>query len=638
MQSARKLPGLVAAQGRTLAVIGSSNTRRIFGGHLTQLSVLSGRTATLKGATTFTTGETSCGRLGGDDMAIISFITNTLVEECGNAQAEELNARITKVLEKYVEVIRAIPPTVTVIIMFPFPRVEPAWVFESIDFIQTKLNLLLDSLGPNIHRFPYFHVKREDYESDFIHLKQSVCDKQFKDFYAYFSATFGSNEDVELLEDFSSDPTLSESTTSTSASVPPTTNSSNSLLLTSTAPPAIVAGASNSGADHDHDFNVTDEVVRQRINHWGTTDSPARQTGNEQRYPPRAQIPDRWSSSQKRPADGPLTRDGDLNRQRLSESGFAARPRNDYRQSGGRGQWSSQGDQRSNDTGRGWGNNNTNNNRYSGRQGDSNPGQSDTNGRSSASSGFGGQSRGWGSRGRGRASGASEVWGSNQPSQPGPAINVMIENRFGKLEVEMIANYELTETALNKTNAASVIIDCLPFGTVNSNLPAVTVVRELVETMGGPVSTVKLAFFLGGGVTPSPGTFPKIKAIFDSNESAFEFRSEATAARRRRDRPWATAFVSNDPTKGTRVRIEVLQQLAKVAQTTVEGRGAEILVSKFEARPMLIFKRGGKAYKRLPYIEALQRFGKLVDPREYELARKIGGREYEGRMGTVFGI
>ena len=139
-------------------------------------------------------------------------------------------------------------------------------------------------------------------------------------------------------------------------------------------------------------------------------------------------------------------------------------------------------------------------------------------------------------------------------------------------------------------------------------------------------------------MTPSPGTFPKIKAIFDSNESAFEFRSEATAARRRRERPWVTAFVSNDPTKGTRVRIEVLQQLAKVAQTTVEGRGAEILVSKFEARPMLIFKRGGKAYKRLPYIEALQRFGKLVDPREYELARKIGGREYEGRMGTVFGI
>ena len=52
----------------------------------------------------------------------------------------------------------------------------------------------------------------------------------------------------------------------------------------------------------------------------------------------------------------------------------------------------------------------------------------------------------------------------------------------------------------------------------------------------------------------------------------------------------------------------------------------------------MLFKEGGRIYKRLPYAEALLRFGRLVDPKAYELARRIGGREYEGRMGTVFGI
>ena len=639
MQSARKLPGLMSAQKKNLSVIGSSNSRRIFGGHLTQLSVLSGRTATLKGATTFSTGKKACEELKGDDMAIISFITNTLVDECGNAQAEELDSKITEVLSKYVEIIKSIPATVTIIIMFPFPRVEPAWVFESIDYIQTKLTLLLDSLGPNIHRFPYFHVKREDYETDFIHLKQSVCDNQFKDFCTYFAATFDCNSEVELLEDFSVDQPMSDSVPSVTARVPPL---SDSLLLAPTSSPTNAISASNNSADQE--FSSTDAVLRPRVNHWGTADSRAQQTVDEHRYPPRGQIPDRWASSQKRPADGPLTRDRDSNRQRLSQ--FAARTQNDDRQSNDR--QSSQWNPRSSGSGRGWGNDSNsggyNNNGFNGRRGDSNPGQS-VAGWNSTSSGFNGQSRGGGSGGRGRASGASGVWGTNQSSQPIPASNGTLENRIGKLECEMrtsqkemINNYELTETALNKTNAASVIIDGLPFGTYNSNQPAVKVVGELIETMGGPVATVRLAFFLAGGVPPSHGTFARIKAIFDSAESAFEFRSRATAARRRREDPWTMAYVSNDPTKGTRVRIEILQQLAKAAQTTVEGRGSDIIISKFEVRPMMIFKKSGKAYRRLPYTEALQRFGRLVDPRDFELARKIGGREYEGRMEAVFGI
>ena len=360
---------------------------------------------------------------------------------------------------------------------------------------------------------------------------------------------------------------------------------------------------------------------------------------------PRGQLPGRWASSQKRPADGALA-NRDSSRPRFGNSQFASRQPNDYQQSREQGQrqqpsqWSVNANANNN---RGW-TNNPNQNSFSRRQGDSVQGQSNA-GRNDSGSSINGQSRGWGGGGRGRASWAPEVRGTIQSSQPGLAANGVLERRVGKLEAEMgkmeaemVANYELTDTALNRTNAAAVIIDSLPFGTCNNNQPAVTVVRELVETMGGPDSIVSLAFFLGGGQAPAPGTFARIKAIFKSEELAFEFRAEATAARRRRELPWTTAYVSNDPTKGTKVRIEILQQLAKAAQATVEGRDAEILVSKFEVRPMMLFKMGGRIYKRVPYTEALLRFGRLVDPKAYELARKIGGREYEGRMGTVFGI
>ena len=52
------------------------------------LSTLSERQVGIKGATTFNTGKAHCQNLKEDDMAVVSFITNTLVDECGAAQAD----------------------------------------------------------------------------------------------------------------------------------------------------------------------------------------------------------------------------------------------------------------------------------------------------------------------------------------------------------------------------------------------------------------------------------------------------------------------------------------------------------------------------------------------------------------------
>ena len=358
--------------------------------------------------------------------------------------------------------------------------------------------------------------------------------------------------------------------------------------------------------------------VRPRENQWGNFPPQLTPNGRVFRHNGRTDSNGR-PDTLKRPAAG----GGDIGlakNPRLSQRQFDAQPSSDTRQS--------------ND----WGQRNTND--YSRRQWDSNPGPSGAN-RNPWGSGQNeqGRERGGGGRGRGNASGTSG-WGINQPrqSQEVRSSNVPADERFKKLEMEMVINYELTETALNKINATAVIIDCIPFGRNNRNDPAIDVVRGLVVSLGGPVSCVVQAYFLNMGQPPSNSVFGKIRAIFSSEKFAFDFRSEATAARRRKDLPWGTSYVSNDPTKGTRVRIEILQQLAKAAQGTIEGRDADVLVSKFESRPQLLFKRGAGIFKRLTYSEALIRFGKLVDPKAYELARRIAGREYEGRMDVVFGV
>ena len=608
----------MSAQTRTLSIIGSSNSRRIFGGHIPHLSTLSGCRALYKGATTLSTGEAACQTLKGKDMAVISFVTNILVEECGSVLEGELDAKIDEVLVKYIEVLKAIPSTVTIIFMYPFPRVEPSWVFESLGFIHNKLDSLLDTLGTEIHRIPYLPVTKDDFETDFIHLKLSVCERQYQGFCASFAEIF--NADAVIIDEFE---LISPSRM-------------DSVPLTSTH--TLTSDTESSSVAPTEDLANAGGSVRQ-LSQWGNI--LPQLTPNSKRYNSRVQLPHERQSNLKRPA----TTEGEFygaKTTRLNNGQSIARMQGDSQQS------AETRRQKPNNWNSNPGTSNeeishssfshSNADRSGGNQWASNP---EPNG-----SYQNGQFRGRGGRGRGNASG-SNAWGINQP-RPGrvdQSTDKTIEVRLTNLEMqnvklarEMVSNYELTETALNRINVASVIIDCLPFGRSNSNDPAVKVVRELVEALGGPKDDVLQAYFLNVGNPPPRGCFAKIRAIFSSERSAFDFRSEATAARRRRDLPWVNTYVSNDPTKGTKVRVEILQQLAKSAQGTVEGRDAEILVSKFEARPMLLFKRGGRIYKRLIYSEALLKFGRLVRPEAYELARKIAGRDYEGRMGVVFGI
>ena len=218
----------MSAQTRTLAIIGSSNSRRIFSPHVAKLTAMSGRKTFVKGATTLATGKKACEELKGDDMAVISFLTNHLVEECSSSTVEELEVKITEVIETYANILKSIPTTVTVIIVYPYPRVQPTWVFEWLTFIHTKLDYHLDRMGSNIHRFPYLAVAKTDYDSDLIHLKQAVCGIQFTDFCVSYGRIF--NHESPVINDIEMSPLASGNTItetvdlSQSTDLPPVTS------------------------------------------------------------------------------------------------------------------------------------------------------------------------------------------------------------------------------------------------------------------------------------------------------------------------------------------------------------------------------------------------------------------------------
>lgn len=57
----------------------------------------------------------------------------------------------------------------------------------------------LDTLGSNIHRFPFSTVTSDDYDTDFTHLKWSVCQRHYMDFCASYARLF--NVEVQPLEE-----------------------------------------------------------------------------------------------------------------------------------------------------------------------------------------------------------------------------------------------------------------------------------------------------------------------------------------------------------------------------------------------------------------------------------------------------
>ena len=95
-------------------------------------------------------------------------------------------------------------------------------------------------------------------------------------------------------------------------------------------------------------------------------------------------------------------------------------------------------------------------------------------------------------------------------------------------------------------------------------------------------------------------------------------------------------YISNDSTKATRVRIEILKRIAE--RIASDNKDVELMVNKYDARPMILFKKERRVVKRISYPEAVQRWGNRLQSEDLALPRRIAGREFAGRFAAVFGF
>ena len=215
----------------------------------------------------------------------------------------------------------------------------------------------------------------------------------------------------------------------------------------------------------------------------------------------------------------------------------------------------------------------------------------------------------------------------------------VLQTAITDLGLGTLLNAELVDVALNTTNNHVVIIDNLKKLEGTANAEAKEVVQELCTLLGKDIGIVKAAYFLKMGKLPEVGRHYKIKALFVSTDEAIGFRAEASKARRETEvEPWVTSYISNDPTKSTRVRIEILKQIGARLSKEASLAGFTFFVTRYDPKPVLVYKQGVKIIRRLGYLEAIRKFGHMLTSDHLKLARKIAGKQFEGRFFINFGF
>ncbi len=190
---------------------------------------------------------------------------------------------------------------------------------------------------------------------------------------------------------------------------------------------------------------------------------------------------------------------------------------------------------------------------------------------------------------------------------------------------------ELLDSHSNSLNLNVVMISGIPisvFRAPDGELPRIkTVMDKLIKFTPLLVSGVKFATYAKYIKHPND-KLPNIKAFFINADTALAFRDAANKLRIEKKEFWATVYVSNDPTKSTRVRICILQAVAKRLAPLPANAGKTIFVSRFDVKPQLCFKYAGRVEKRFDFVTAMEKYRSVLKPEDKEAARKVAGKTF----------
>jgi len=162
-----------------------------------------------------------------------------------------------------------------------------------------------------------------------------------------------------------------------------------------------------------------------------------------------------------------------------------------------------------------------------------------------------------------------------------------------------------------------------------------TIVREKISALPqvNMVPNISSVYLLP--LPDTDTTYEDFRLVCSTKKDAIEIRNRILNAKQAKIEPWTMTEVSNDPTKSTRVRIFLLQCVARQQRATYQG---EIMVNKFSDTPNIVFKQNGRISKVLSFVEAMKQLGNKITDADIIRAKRIAGRAYEGCLKEYFMI
>jgi len=218
-----------------------------------------------------------------------------------------------------------------------------------------------------------------------------------------------------------------------------------------------------------------------------------------------------------------------------------------------------------------------------------------------------------------------------------------VDRNYGALDSMMwqsVNQADITDSLINDKNHNQVIVsglkvsDCTNEDGTGKELSEVA--KHLVNTTRvhpGAIARVFAQKF----PTPKAGFKSDFTIHFNCTEAGLLFRQQANQLRKDNHASWINVYVQNVTTKSTKVRIYLLQAIAKELQKLPANKGKFVFCNKYDSRPQLCFK-GERIEKRFYYLEAAQKYGKLLSEASLAQAKKIAGRSYKERLQPTFAL
>jgi hypothetical protein len=149
-------------------------------------------------------------------------------------------------------------------------------------------------------------------------------------------------------------------------------------------------------------------------------------------------------------------------------------------------------------------------------------------------------------------------------------------------------------------------------------------------------SIVYIALLYNGkeGIRVGPGQFPPFKIVFKTKEQGIEFKEKAVQASKNAAHPMHGAYFSTQQTPGTRIRTNIMWNM--VEKIKKPEKSIDAWVNQNISRPTMQVKGEDKYQKSYTYVNAVQKYGNLVDEKTKEAAQKLAKRFYPNQVEKIF--